>query len=236
MSKTNVYKASYDDLSETTVNAESMKSAVEELGLARADAEPSMIRKIISGIVIPDPPTPKPKVRINVLAQMEYPTEQLPNTIAVRPTTAEVEVGTMFQLYAIDTDPLPVVSFVGWYIGTERIGAQPNFGYIIPEDATDPITIVAKYARIVPTEHTLTLETEMADGVTSVPASCVVRPDTSIDLNEGTVLALYAIVTDPTYKFVHWVDSEEAVLSTEPTYLYTMPNENTTITAVFDEV
>ena len=236
MSKTNVYKASYDDLSETTVNAESMKSAVEELGLARADAEPSLIRKIISGIVIPDPPAPTPKVRINVLAQMEDPNEQLPETIAVRPTTAEVEVGTMFQLYAIDTDPLPVVAFVGWYIGTERIGTQPNFGYIVPEDATDPITIVAKYVRVVPTGHTLTLETEMADGVTSVPASCVVRPDTSIILNEGTILALYAIVTDPAYKFVHWADSEGTVISTDPTYLYTMPDEDTTITAVFDEV
>ena len=236
MSKTNVYKASYEDLSETTVNAESMKSAVEELGLARADAEPSMIRKIISGIVIPDPPAPTPKVQITVLAQMEDPTEQLPDTIAVRPTSVEVEVGTMFQLYAIDTDPLPVVSFVGWYIGTERIGAQPNFGYLVPEDATDPITIVAKYVRRVPTVHSLTIDTEMADGVSNVPASCVVRPDTSIDLNEGTVLALYAIVTDPAYKFVHWANSEGDILSTEPTYLYTMPNDNVTITAVFDEV
>ena len=236
MSKTNVYKASYDDLSETTVNAETMKSAVEELGLARADAEPSMIRKIISGIVIPDPPAPKPKITVTVLAQMEDPTEQLPDTIAVRPTMANVEVGTMFQLYAIDTDPLPVVSFVGWYIGTERIGTQANFGYIVPEDATDPITIVAKYVRIVPTENTLTLETEMSDGTSTVPASCVVRPDTSLELNEGTVLALYAIVTDPVYKFVHWTDAEGNILSTEQTYLYTMPDEDTTITAVFDEV
>lgn len=236
MSKTNVYKANYEDLSEVTVNAESMKSAVEELGLARADEEPSMIRKIISGIVVPDPPAPKPKISITVLAQMEDPNEQLPDTVAVRPTSAEVEVGTMFQLYAIDTDPLPVVSFVGWYIGTERIGTQPNFGYIVPEDATDPITIVAKYVRVVPTGHTLTLETEMADGVTSVPASCVVRPDTSVTLNEGTVLALYAIVTDPAYKFVHWANSEGTILSTEPTYIYTMPNENATITAIFDEV
>lgn len=236
MSKTNVYKANYEDLSEVTVNAESMKSAVEELGLARADTEPSMIRKIISGIVIPDPPAPKPKVSITVLAQMEDPTEQLPSTIAVRPTSAEVEVGTMFQLYAIDTDPLPVVSFVGWYIGTERIGTQPNFGYLVPEDATDPITIVAKYVTIVPTTHTLTLETEMADGVSAVPESCTVRPDTTITLNEGVVLALYAIVTDPAYKFVHWADSEGTILSTEDTYLYTMPDANTTITAVFDEV
>lgn len=236
MSKTNVYKANYEDLSEVTVNAESMKSAIEELGLARADTEPSMIRKIISGIVIPDPPAPTPKVQINVLAQMEDPNEQLPDTIAVRPTTAEVEVGTMFQLYAIDTDPLPVVSFVGWYIGTERIGTQPNFGYLVPEDASDPITIVAKYVRIVPTEHTLTLETEMADGVSTVPASCVVRPNIPVDLNEGTVLALYAIVADPAYKFVHWTDTEGTILSTEPTYLYTMPNENATITAIFNEV
>jgi hypothetical protein len=82
----------------------------------------------------------------------------------------------------------------------------------------------------------LTLETEMADGVSTVPASCVVRPNASVDLNEGTVLALYAIVTDPAYKFVHWANSEGTILSTEPTYLYTMPNENTTITAIFDEV
>lgn len=236
MSKTNVYKASYEDLSETTVNAESMKSAVEELGLARADAEPSMIRKIISGIVVPDPPAPTPKVVVNVLAQMEDPNEQLPETVAVRPTTEEVEVGTMVQLYAIDTDPLPVVSFVGWYIGTERVGTQPNFGYIVPEDASDPITIVAKYVRIIPTEHTLTLETEMADGVSEVPDSCVVRPDTVLSLNKDVVLTLYAIITDPAYKFVHWKDSEGNVLSTDSTYLYTMPDENTTITAVFDEV
>lgn len=234
--QTNVYKASYEDLSEVTVNAESMSSAVNELGLARADTEPSMIRKIISGIVVPDPPAPTPKVNITVLAQMEDPAEQLPDTIAVRPTSAEVEVGTMFQLYAIDTDPLPVVRFVGWYIGTERISTQANFGYIVPEDATDPITIVAKYVTIVPTTHSLVLETEMADGISAVPDSCVVRPDTTLTLNKDVVLALYAIITDHAYKFVHWADSEGNILSTDPTYLYTMPDEDTTITAIFDEV
>ena len=236
MSKTNVYKASYDDLSEVTVNADTMRSAVEELGLARADAEPSMIRKIISGIVIPDPPAPTPKVSVTVLAQMEDPNEQLPNTIAVRPTSAEVEVGTMFQLYVIDTNPTPIVSFVGWYIGTERIGTQPNLGYVIPEDATDPITIVAKYVTITPTTHTLKLTSRMLDGVSSVPDSCVVRPNTELSLNKDVVLALYAIVTDPAYIFVEWQNTEGTVLSTDPTYLYTMPDENTELIAVFGEV
>lgn len=143
--KTNVYKASYDDLSEVTVNAESMSSAITELQEVRKDAEPSLLRKIITGITIPDPPEPPVSVDVTVTAEMVDGETPVPDTIAVRPTELEVPAGSLFRLYAIDTASTPEVEFVGWYLGEDLIGTTTSLGYTIPEDRVSPLHFVAKY-------------------------------------------------------------------------------------------
>ena len=145
MAKTNVYKASYDDLSELTVNADSLQSAITELDKVRADVEPTIIRKIISNIELHPL---KQKITVNVQAQMQNILIPLPDTIAVRPMAIDVEVGSMVQLYAIDTSTNPTVTFVGWYIGEECIGTTTTLGYIVPEETTEDITIVAKFDEV----------------------------------------------------------------------------------------
>ena len=237
MSKTNVYKGSYDDLSELTVNADSMKSAIDELALIRSDQEPTILRRTISGIQIPDPPTPTPTVTVRANAKMEEGTTiELPDTVTVRPETTVVEVGSSVLLYAIDTAEHPTVEFVGWYLGTERVSTSPNFAYDIPESAEGIIDFTARYAPKPSTTVTLTVTPKMADGQSTVPSTCIVRPENSIELPKHATLALYAIVTDPAYEFVSWQNADGEVLSVEETYLYTLGEEDTEVFAVFDEV
>lgn len=237
MAKTNVYKGSYEDLSELTVNADSMKSAIDELALIRPNSEPSLLQCKIKGIQIPDPPAPTPTVTVRASAEMEDgSTIELPDTVTVRPETAIVEVGSAVLLYAIDTAEDPTVEFVGWYIGTERVATTPNFAYDIPESAEGIIEFTARYAEKPSTTVTLTITPTMADGVSSVPSSCIVRPQNSIELPKHATLALYAIVTDPAYEFVSWQNANGEVLSVEETYLYTIGEEDTEVFAVFGEV
>ena len=84
--KTNVYKASYDDLSELTVNAESMSVALANLKEIRKDDDPSIVRKIVSNITTPEP-EPILKVQINVTPLMEE--GELPDTVTVRPESVQ---------------------------------------------------------------------------------------------------------------------------------------------------
>lgn len=237
MPSTNVYKGSYDDLSELTVNADSMKSAINELALIRGDREPTILRKTISGIQVPEPPAPTPTVTVRARAEMEDgATIELPDSVTVRPETSVVEVGSAVLLYAIDTAENPTVEFVGWYLGTERVSIEPNFAYDIPLSAEGVIDFTARYAEKPSTTVTLTITPTMADGVSAVPASCIVRPQNSITLPKHATLALYAIVTDPAYEFVSWQNADGEVLSVEETYLYTIGSEDTEVFAVFDEV
>lgn len=237
MAYTNVYKGSYDDLSELTVNADSMKSAIEELARIKADREPTILRKTINGIQVPDPPAPPVTVTIRARAEMEDgATIALPDTVTVRPETAVVEKGSAVLLYAIDTAEDPTVEFVGWYLGTERISTSPNFAYDIPESAEEVLDFTARYAEKPSATVTLTVTPTMADGESTVPSTCIVRPQNSIELPKHATLALYAIVTDPAYEFVSWQNAEGEILSVEDTYLYTIGEEDTEIFAVFDEV
>ena len=237
MAYTNVYKGSYDDLSELTVNADSMKSAIEALARIKADREPTILRKTVSGIQIPDPPAPIPTVTVRVKAEIEEgSTIALPDTVTVRPETAVVEKGSAVLLYAIDTAETPTVNFVGWYLNNVLVSQEPNFAYDIPESAEDVLDFTARYAEKPSTTVTLTITPTMADGESVVPSSCIVRPQNTTTLPKHATLALYAIVTDPAYEFVSWQNAEGEVLSVEDTYLYTIGEEDTEIFAVFDEV
>jgi hypothetical protein len=109
---------------------------------------------------------------------------------------------------------------------------------IKPDKEPEQMKCIVKEVQIVEPsyQHTLKVQTEMENGET-VPASCFVRPATDVELKVYSVLALYAIITDiERYSFVGWKDEEGTILSTETTYLFTMPNNDVTITAVFTAI
>lgn len=234
--QTNVYKASYDDLSELAVNAETMASAISELALVKPDREPTILRRTVSGIQIPDPPSPIPTVTVRAHAEMEEGSSiALPDSVTVRPESTVVTVGSAVLLYAIDTASDPTVNFVGWYLGDVLVSQEPNFAYDIPEDAEGILVFTARYSEKPKTIFTLTVTPQMQDGESAVPSSCIVRPDNVLTLHSGTTLALYAIVTVPAYEFVSWQNADGELLSTDETYLYTMGDADTEIFAVFGE-
>ena len=146
--KTNVYKASYDDLSELTVNAESMSVALANLKEIRKDDDPSIVRKIVSNITTPEP-EPILKVQINVTPLMEE--GELPDTVTVRPESVQAELGSSVMLYAIDTASIQSVEFVGWYQGLSLLSVEENFEYEVPSsiDPAEPINITAKFRTII---------------------------------------------------------------------------------------
>ena len=237
--KTNVYMASYEDLSQLSVNAENLTAAVSELAQIKGE-EPMLLQRKITGIQIPDPPEPLPVAVVYCRAEREEAGEVLPSTVTVRPYTAiERTPGSTVMLYAIDTATDPVVEFAGWYDSTgSRLSTEASFAFIVPEVATsgETVEVVAKFrTKVGPVVHVVTLNSAMQDGVTPVPASCVVRPTGSVNISDGDSVTLYAIVTDPAYHFVSWQDADGVVLSTDATFIYT-PTESTTVTAVFDEV
>lgn len=235
--KTNVYVANYEDLSQLSVNAENLQTAVQEFAQIKNE-EPMLLQRKITGIQIPDPPEPLPVAVVFCRAEREESGETLPDTVTVRPSSAiERHPGDVVMLYAIDTAPNPTVDFVGWYNASGvRVSTDTNFAFTVPEVATsgETVELVAKFrAKVGPSTYNISLSTEMADG-SSVPDSCVVRPTGTVQVEEGNSVTLYAIVTDPTYEFVSWKSESGDVLSNDATFVYT-PTESGELTAIFSE-
>ncbi len=236
--KTNVYLASYEDLSQLSVNAETLEEAITALSQIK-DVEPMLLQRKITGIAIPDEPAPLPIAVVYCRAEREEAGETLPDTVTVRPLTAiERTPGSTVMLYAIDTAEDPIVEFAGWYDDSgARISVDPSFAFTVPEVQTSGQTVelIAKFrTKVAPVNYTVTVEREMSDESTPVPDSCVVRPETAI-VPAGESVALYAVVTDALHTFVGWKDDEGSVLSTDETFVCT-PEANTTIHALFGEV
>ena len=235
--KTNVYVANYEDLSQLSVNAENLQTAVQEFAQIKNE-EPMLLQRKITGIQIPDPPEPKPVVVVFCRAEREEEGETLPDTITVRPSAIEQHPGDVVMLYAIDTAPEPTVEFAGWYDTSGlRISTDVNFAFTVPEVATsgETIELVAKFrAKVGPTTYNVSVKPAMANG-SAVPNSCVVRPTEIVQVEEGNSVTLYAIVTDPAYKFVSWKNENGDVLSNDATFVYT-PTKNSEVTAIFSEV
>lgn len=235
--KTNVYVANYEDLSQLSVNAENLATAIKEFAQIKNE-EPMLLQRKITGIQIPDPPEPLPVVSIICRAEREEESEVLPDTVTIRPSTSiERNPGDVVMLYAIDTDPTPEVEFAGWYDDAGvRLSTDAAYAYTVPDAASGTsIDLIAKFRTKTPaTTYTVAVEKEMSDGVSPVPASCVVRPE-SATVDAGESVVLYAVVTDVAYTFVGWKDAEGTILSTDATFAYT-PTADTILTAVFGEV
>ena len=234
--KTNVYVANYEDLSQLSVNAENLQTAVQEFAQIKNE-EPMLLQRKITGIQIPDPPEPAPIAVVLCRAEREEEGETLPDTVTVRPSAIERHSGDVVMLYAIDTAPSPTVEFAGWYNAAGlRISTDANFAFTVPDVASsgETIELVAKFrAKVGPATYNVSVKTEMANsGV--VPDSCVVRPAGTVQVEEGNSVTLYAIVTDPTYKFVSWKNESGDVLSNDATFVYT-PTESGELTAIFSE-
>ena len=234
--KTNVYVANYEDLSQLSVNAENLQTAVQEFAQIKKE-EPMLLQRKITGIQIPDPPEPKPVAVVFCRAEREEEGETLPDTVTVRPSAIERHSGDVVMLYAIDTAPAPTVEFAGWYNAAGlRISTDANFAFTVPEVSSsgETVELVAKFrTKAVPATYNVSVKTEMANsGV--VPDSCVVRPTGTVQVEEGNSVTLYAIVTDPTYKFVSWKNGSDNVLSNDATFVYT-PTESGELTAIFSE-
>ena len=235
--KTNVYVANYEDLSQLSVNAENLQIAVQEFAQIKNE-EPMLLQRKISGIQIPDPPDPKPVTVVFCRAEREEEGETLPDTITVRPSAIERHPGDIVMLYAIDTATEPTVEFAGWYnaLGL-RISTDAAFAFTVPEVSSsgETVELVAKFrTKVGPTTYNVSVKTAMADSK-AVPRSCVVRPTETVQVEESNSVALYAIVTDPAYKFVSWNNESGEVLSNNATFVYT-PTESGEITAIFSEV
>ena len=236
--KTNVYVANYEDLSQLSVNAENLQTAVQEFAQIKSE-EPMLLQRKITGIQIPDPPEPKPVVVVFCRAEREEEGETLPDTIAVRPSPAiERHPGDIVMLYAIDTATEPTVEFAGWYDASGlRISTDANFAFTVPEVSSsgETVDLVAKFrTKVGPTTYNVSVKTAMVNG-SDVPNSCVVRPTEIVQVEEGNSVTFYAIVTDPAYKFVSWKNENGDVLSNNATFVYT-PTKNSEVTAIFSEV
>ena len=235
--KTNVYVANYEDLSQLSVNAENLQTAVQEFAQIKND-EPMLLQRKITGIQIPDPPEPKPIAVVFCRAEREEESETLPDTVTVRPSAIESHPGDIVMLYAIDTATAPTVEFVGWYNAAGlRISTDANFAFIVPEVSSsgETVELVAKFrTKVVPATYNISVKTEMSNsGV--VPDSCVVRPIGTTQVEEGSSVTLYAIVTDPAYEFVSWKNESGDVLSNDATFVYP-PTESGELIAIFSEV
>lgn len=235
--QTNVYVANYEDLSQLSVNAENLQTAVKEFTQIKNE-EPMLLQRKITGIQIPDPPEPKPVAVVVCRVECEEEGETLPDTIAVRPSAIERHPGEIVMLYAIDTATEPTVEFAGWYnaLGL-RISTDAAFAFTVPEVSFsgETVELVAKFrTKVGPTTYNVSVKTAMADSK-DVPRSCVVRPTETVQVEESNSVVLYAIVTDPAYEFVGWKNERGEVLSNHATFVYT-PTESGEITAIFSEV
>ena len=140
--KTNVYVANYEDLSQLSVNAENLQTAVEEFAQIKNE-EPMLLQRKITGIQIPDSPDPKPVAVVFCRAEREEEGESLPATITVRPSAAiERHPGDIVMLYAIDTATEPTVEFAGWYDASGlRISTDANFENDVKEQTYIAYTV-----------------------------------------------------------------------------------------------
>ena len=224
MAFTNVYQGSYDDLSEITVNAENMKSAINALDAIRTDREPTMLRRKISGIRIPDPPPPTPTVTVHTRATMtEESTVPLPSTITVRPEHAVVEVGSSVLLYAIDLSTEPTVDFVGWFLNDTLVSSAPNFAYDIPATAEGELLFVARYAEKVPVP-TVTIKTQatITEGAT-LPDTVSTKPDcVKVSVGSTVYIGTKDTAEEPTVDFVGWY-LNDTLISEDKVFEYVVP-------------
>lgn len=246
---TNVYVASYDDLSQRSVNAPTLLEAVTSLA-ALTPNEPTLLQRRITNIALPPEPVPPVQATIVCTARAAPPKsidEQpfvLPSACVVRPERANAAAGTSIALYAINSTPLEeqTAVFDGWYYTADfdadpataqPLTTEPTYTFTVPEDAPEDahyyFTAVWRKKEAAPEEQlvNVTVSAEMANS-DPLPASCVVRPEGTVSMSPLRPTMLYAVCTDAEhFQFDSWLDEEGNTLGTEPTMAFTpSPQEN----------
>ncbi len=203
----NMYKASYEDLSELSCSAETMKGALVALAKAKDD-EPVQVRRIARGIRQVENDKP---ITINVTTTT--------GGTAV-PSTITAEVGEAVRFYAL---PSTNYKFSGWYKGEDLLSDDKAFVYTPDElDAGTTLTFEAKFEELPTVSLTITIDPEGSGNVTY---------DT-LTGHSGDVLHLTAHPAEG-YEFSKWIDSEGATYSTSEQIAFTLPSTDTALIATF---
>ena len=109
--------------------------------------------------------------------------------------------------------------FVNWTEGENIVSSQSSFTYTMPGK---DVTMTANFREIV---YTLTLVADPTEGGTF---------DGEGTYAEGENIQVSAAVS-PGYEFVSWTNGE-SIVSTQSSFTYTMPGNDVTLTANFQEV
>ncbi len=159
---------------------------------------------------------------INLMSQNVYYTL----TLLAEPEGAGVVAGDGEYLaddqVIITATPNQGFAFVGWFHNGESISSEPVFDFPMPNEN---LTLTALFEVIPPEYFTLTLliEPEGAGVVTG----------------DGEYLADDQVIITATpnqgFAFVGWLYNSESI-SSEPVFEFPMPNENLTLTALFEVI
>jgi len=141
-------------------------------------------------------------------------------TVTKSPDAATYPNDTVVTLTASANDGF---TFTGWYDGETQVSTEASYAHTV---AGANKTFTAKFVAV-PT-YALTVTADPADKGTAAKS-----PDQA-EFVEGAEVTLTATVTDATYKFDGWYDGA-TLLSTEATYVYTMPAADKALTAQFVE-
>lgn len=130
--KTNIYLASYEDLSQLSVNAETLLQAVTDLARIKSDAEPMLLQRKVTGIQTPDAIK---TYTITVGSQMQDGTDPVPAECVVLPNGSfSAKEGTTCLFYATVVGDL--YEFVCWQDSDGNVlGVELTLAYTPTADA-----------------------------------------------------------------------------------------------------
>lgn len=206
--KANIYKASYEDLTELSVSAGTMKGALGALAKNKDD-EPVQLRRMAKGISQVEEDG---DVTISISVDVGG---------TVVPLTAQVAVNEPFKFYAIADAHH---TFVAWRDAEgEVLGTDPTLTYTPDElEAGQTIELSAQFEENTKTSIALVVD---PDGAGTAVAS-------ELEGYVGEPVTLEA-TPEEGYEFTEWRDAEGTVLSTNAKFDYTFQQDDVTVTAVF---
>lgn len=125
------------------------------------------------------------------------------------------QAGENIELEAVAN---PDFAFINWTKGSEVISTSPNFTFTMPEEN---VTLTANFETTIP-QYTLSLTANPANGGTLTGAG---------EYAGGEEITIAATENEG-FSFVNWMQNG-AVISTEATFQFVMPAENTGLVANF---
>ncbi len=169
-----------------------------------------------------------PANNVNLTAIFEEgfpPTYQL--TLLVNPENSGVVSGAGEYLegetVSITATPNEGFTFLNWTKDGVEVETNPNFNYTMP---AQEVTLIANFEAVPPPTYLLTLE------VNPVGAGLVTGQG---QYEEGEQVQITA-TTNNGYTFTNWTTTAGTVVSTTPSFTYTMPSSDVTLIANFEQI